>query len=330
MIFESKVQLIEGQSPLEFLPRLSDYLNGPKIYIKRDDVIGRSSGGNKFRKYERIIGNAISNNCDTLIIAGHYQSNAARGLVGAACQLGLQSVVVCKDLIPNQNTTFLKNGNALLMNIMGAKIVQINKEDDYTLAMNIVARQIKKAGGRPYIIPFGGSNVLGSLGYADCVDEMYEQSQTLSINFPDYIFTAMGSGGTQAGLISGILRKNIPSKVVGISVLHKKEEAEKIVRDLTIQTLTELKINITPDKFINIDDTFIGEGYGITTPESIETIQLLARLEGIFLCPVYTAKAMTGLLTYIRTSKIRKNESVVFLHSGGSPLLFAYYDKFFN
>ena len=172
--------------------------------------------------------------------------------------------------------------------------------------------------------------MLGALGYVDCVDEINQQSKALSIDFPDYIFTATGSGGTQAGLISGVLRRNISSKVIGISVLHKKEEAEKVVRGLTVKTLSELKANTKTNEFIWIDDAFIGEGYGIITPESIETIKLLARLEGIFLCPVYTAKAMTGLISYIQSGRIKKDETVVFVHTGGSPLIYAYYDKLFN
>lgn len=327
---ETKIKLLNRESTLEFLPRLTAYLKGPKIYIKRDDEGGRSGGGNKLRKYERIIGDAIAKNCDTLIIAGHYQSNAARELVGSACQLGLKSVVVCKELIPKQNEVFLKNGNALLMNIMGAEIISINKEDDFAKAMEDVAEKIEKKGGKPYIIPFGGSNVLGALGYVDCVDEIKQQSLELSIDFPDYIFTAIGSGGTQAGLISGVLKNNIKSKVIGISVLHNAETAEKIVTDLTLETLKFLKTSEKLNDKVAINDAFIGEGYGITTKESIETIKLVAKLEGIFLCPVYTAKAMTGLIDYIKSGKITKEESVVFIYTGGSPLLYAYYDKLFN
>lgn len=327
---ENKVKLLEKESSLEFLPRLTAYLNGPKIYIKRDDEGGRSGGGNKLRKYERIIGDAISKNCDTLIIAGHYQSNAARELVGSACQLGLKSVVCCKELIPIQNGAFLKNGNALLMNIMGAEIISIKKEDDFMESMNEVADKIKKNGGKPYIIPFGGSNLLGALGYVDCINEIRKQSKELSIDFPDYIFTPIGSGGTQAGLISGVLKNKLKSKVIGISVLHKNNIAKKIVADLTSETLEHLKIDNETNENVLIDDTFVGEGYGITTEESIETIKLLAKLEGIFLCPVYTAKAMTGLIEYIKSGKITKEETVVFIHTGGSPLLYAYYDKLFN
>lgn len=327
---ENKLRLLESESSLEFLPRLTEYLNGPKIYIKRDDEGGRSGGGNKLRKYERIIGEAISQNCDTLIIAGHFQSNAARELVGSACQLGLKSIVVCKELIPQQNDVFLSNGNALLMNIMGAEIISIKLEDDFMVAMNITADKVKQKGGRPYIIPFGGSNLLGALGYVDCIDEIKRQSKKLLIDFPNYIFTPIGSGGTQAGLIAGVEKNKLLSKVIGISVLHKKSVAEKIVSDLTFETLKFLNIEKEFKNGINIDDTFVGLGYGTTTDISIETIKLVAKLEGIFLDPVYTAKAMTGLIEYVKAEKIQKDENVVFIHTGGSPLIYAYYDKIFS
>ncbi|MEY4553467.1 MAG: hypothetical protein RL099_1795 [Bacteroidota bacterium] len=325
-----KVKLIEKESSLEFLPRLTEYLQGPKIFIKRDDEGGRSGGGNKLRKYERIIGDAINQNCDTLIIAGHYQSNAARELVGSACQLGLKSIVVCKELIPEQNEIFLKNGNALLMNIMGAKIISIKSEDDFMEEMKKVSLEVEKNGGKPYIIPFGGSNLLGVLGYVDCVDELKKQSIELSIDFPNYIFTPIGSGGTQAGLVAGVLKNKLKTKVIGISVLHNKSIAENIVTNLTLETSKYLELEKSQNEDIFVDDRFVGKGYGITTEESIETIKLLAKLEGIFLCPVYTAKAMTGLIEYIKSGKLTKNDNVVFVHTGGSPLIYAYYDKLFN
>jgi D-cysteine desulfhydrase family pyridoxal phosphate-dependent enzyme len=325
-MIENRVKLLLNKSSLEFLPRLTKYLNGPKIYIKRDDEGGRSGGGNKLRKYERIIGDAIANNCDTLIIAGHFQSNAARELVGAACQLGLKSIVVSKELIPNQNATFLQNGNALLMNLMGADIVTINKADDFLKEMHNVAQQVSEKGGKPYIIPFGGSNLLGSLGYVECVEEIKEQSQIEA----DYIYTPIGSGGTQAGIIAGIVKNKMKTNVVGISVLHKTDVASKIVEDLTNETLNYFGLDKVKSEKVIIDDNFIGPGYGITTKESIETIKLLAKLEGIFLCPVYTAKAMTGLIDHVKTGKIKSNQTVIFIHTGGSPLIYAYYDKLFG
>lgn len=322
----NSVKLLLNKSSLEFLPRLTKYLGGPKIFIKRDDEGGRSGGGNKLRKYERIIGDAIAKNCDTLIIAGHFQSNAARELVGSACQLGLKSVVVCKELIPNQNQIFLQNGNALLMNLMGAEIVTIKISDDFMAAMQNIAQEVSKKGGNPYIIPFGGSNLLGSLGYVECVNEIKEQSLIEA----DYIFTPIGSGGTQAGILAGVVKNEMKTNVVGVSVLHKKEFARKIVEDLTNETLHYFGLDKINSEKVIIDDNFIGEGYGITTKESIETIRLLAKLEGIFLCPVYTAKAMTGLIEQIKTGRIKSNETVIFIHTGGEPLIYAYYNKLFE
>ena len=260
---QSKVKLLEKESTLEFLPRLTEYLNGPQIYIKRDDEGGRSGGGNKLRKYERIIGEAISKKCDTLIIAGHYQSNAARELVGSACQLGLKSIVVCKEMIPQQNDDFLKNGNALLMNIMGAEIVPIDKDNDFAASMNIAAENVKSKGGKPYIIPFGGSNVLGSLGYVDCIDEIIKQSKKLNIDFPKYIFAPVGSGGTHSGLITGVLKYKLKTKIIGISVLHNRINAEAIVKKLTDETMEHLGIKGSFNQMVHVDDEFVGDGYGI-------------------------------------------------------------------
>jgi D-cysteine desulfhydrase family pyridoxal phosphate-dependent enzyme len=324
-----KVDLLNGETPLEYLPNLSKFL-GPKIYIKRDDVGGRGGGGNKLRKYERIVGDALATNCDTLIIAGHYQSNAARALVGVACQFGLKSIVVSKELIPQQNEIFYQTGNALLMNLMEAEIVSIKKEDDYQRAMNEVAANVMRTGGKPYTIPFGGSNFLGALGYVDSACEIIEQFDRMNIEQPDYVFVASGSGGTQAGLLAGFKGKSHKAKIVGISVLHEKKTIGKIVRDLTI----ELFDKIYPAKGftcnIAIDDSFIGEAYGIPTKNGIKAIKLLAKLEGLFLDPVYTGKAMSGLISYIEARKITKNDTVVFIHTGGGPLLHAYYHTLFK
>lgn len=321
-----KVKLLERESPLEFLPNLSKHL-GPKIYVKRDDVGGRGGGGNKLRKYERIIGNALEEDCDTLIIAGHYQSNASRALVGAACQLGLNSIVVCKEMIPKQNESFNQNGNALLMSLMDAEIVGIQENDDYQIEMNKVAERIKHEGGKPYIIPFGGSNLLGSLGYVDCANEIIKQCEKDKIN-PDYIFVATGSGGTQSGLIAGFHMKNIKTKVIGISVLHNKETATEIVDRLTKEILVDKNYKSTNKAEIIVDDNFVGSGYGIPTKEGIKSIKLLARKEALFLCPVYTSKAMAGLISYIEKAQIKNSDTIVFIHTGGMPLVHTYFDKY--
>ncbi|MEE9362233.1 MAG: D-cysteine desulfhydrase family protein [Cellulophaga sp.] len=321
-----KENLLNRESPLELLPNLSKYF-GPKIYVKRDDVGGRGGGGNKLRKYERIIGRALEENCDTLIIAGHYQSNASRALVGAACQLGLKSIVVCKKMIPEQNTLFNKNGNALLMSLMGAEIVGIKINDDFQIELNKVSERVKHAGGKPYIIPFGGSNLLGSLGYVDCANEIIEQCDKEKIN-PDFVFVTTGSGGTQAGLVAGFHMKNMNTKIIGISALHNKETGTEIVDRLTKEILVDKKYKSTNNPEIIVDDNFVGDGYGIPTKKGIESIKLLAKTEALFLCPVYTSKAMSGLISYIKKGKIRDSDTVVFIHTGGMPLVHAYFDKY--
>lgn len=326
---KQKVKLINSISPLEFLPNLSKHL-GPKIYTKRDDEGGRGAGGNKLRKYERIIGDALASNCDTLIIAGHYQSNAARALVGVACQLGLKSVVVCKEMIPPQNSDFNKNGNALLMNLMDAEIVSIEKETDFQAAMLEVAEQINLTGGKPYIIPFGGSNFLGVMGYVDCANEIIDQFNEFDSKPPDYVFVTCGSGGTQAGLVAGFASANYKTKVIGISALHDLEKATTIVSNLSSEALNRIHPDFDFDIDIVVDDNFVGEGYGIPTAEGIDAIRLVAKLEGLFLCPVYTGKAMSGLISYIESGKITKDDTVVFIHTGGMPLIYAYYDQFFE
>ncbi len=326
---KQKVKLINGESPLEFLPNLSKHL-GSKIYIKRDDEIGRGGGGNKIRKYERIIGDALVSNCDTLIFAGHYQSNAARALVGIACQLGLRSIVVCKEMIPSQNPVFHQNGNALLMSLMDAEIVAIDKEEDFQTAMLEVAEQIKLSGGKPYIIPFGGSNFLGVMGYVDCANEIIDQFNKLNSNPPDYVFVSTGSGGTQAGLVAGFMSKTYKTKVIGISVLHDQEKASTIVSNFASEALNKIMPEFDSPIEIIVDDNFIGDAYGVPTKEGLSAIKLVAKLEGLFLDPVYTGKAMSGLISYIESGKITKNDTVVFIHTGGMPLIYAYYDKFFD
>lgn len=324
-----KIGLLQRETPLEYLPNLSKNL-GPDIYVKRDDEGGRGGGGNKLRKYERLIAKAVELNCDTLIIAGHYQSNAARALVGAACQLGLNSIVVCKKMIPSKNEVFDKTGNALLMSLMKAEIIDIEKNADFDHEMDMVASKVRAEGGVPYVIPFGGSNVLGSLGYVDCAKEIISQFEQLNGNHPDYVVVPTGSGGTHAGLVSYFHREKIKTQVLGFSVLSDKETAEKTVSDLVTEILIKIGDRSTEAPTILVDDNFVGEGYGIPTKQGIDSIRILAELEALFLCPVYTGKAMSGLINYIQKGRISSQDKVIFLHTGGGPLLYPYYEKLYN
>ncbi|WP_350293720.1 D-cysteine desulfhydrase family protein [uncultured Croceitalea sp.] len=323
----NKIKLLNQKSSLEFLPNLSNKL-GPKIYIKRDDEGGRGGGGNKLRKYERIIADALNKKADTLIIAGHFQSNASRALVGAACQLGLKSVVVCKTMIPEQNPTFNENGNALLMKLMNANIITIKQEDDFQTEMERIADNLSKEGKSPYIIPFGGSNLLGSLGYLDCANEIIEQFKDLEGKSPDYIVTSAGSGGTMAGLVAGFALARTETKVLGFSVLHKDKTIEGIVTHLTNEIVNNIKPNSNIKPNFQLDTNLVGDAYGIPTEKGKRAIKMFAELEGLFLCPVYTSKAMAGLVEYIKENKIKKNETVVFIYTGGMPLVHAYYNLY--
>ncbi len=319
-----KVKLLTERSPLEFLPNLSKRL-GPKIYVKRDDSGGRAGGGNKLRKYQRIIADAIAQGKDTLIIAGHYQSNAARELVGAAAQLGLKSIVVCKEMIPEQNASFNQNGNALLMSLMDTKIVAIAQEDDFQQKMEAVAAEVTESGGKPYLIPFGGSNLLGALGYVDCANEIMDQCKEEEI-IPNYVVVASGSGGTQSGLVAGFHMGNSKTKVVGISVLHNASTITTIVEELTNEILVDNNYNAIPETAVEVNDNYVGDGYGIPTTKGIDAIKLVAKTEALFLCPVYTSKAMAGLISYIEQGRIKNTDTVIFVHTGGMPLLHSYYD----
>lgn len=326
--YELKVNLLNKPSSLEYLPNLSKHL-GPEIFVKRDDEGGRGGGGNKLRKYERIIGDAFAQNCDTLIIAGHYQSNAARELVGAACQFGVDAVVVCKEMIPSQNQSFNQNGNALLMSLMQGKIVAIDKDDDFEVEMNKIATKLKNEGKKPYIIPFGGSNFLGSLGYVDCAYEILDQFRIHYPNdVPDYVIVPSGSGGTQAGLVAGFQLKNVKTKVIGFSVLHQEEIIKQIVSDLSTEVIDKLNGQSTTTLNVIVNDDFVGSGYGVPTKKGIDALKLTARLEALFLCPVYTSKSMSGLIDYISQGIITKDDKVVFVHTGGMPLVHAYFDKY--
>ena len=323
----NKVKLLNRQSSLEFLPNLSNKL-GPKIYIKRDDESGRGGGGNKLRKYERIIADAINKKADTLIIAGHFQSNAARALVGAACQLGLKSIVVCKAMIPEQNPTFNQNGNALLMKLMNANIITIDAEDDFQIEMEKIADNVNKKGNKAYLIPFGGSNLLGALGYLDCANEIIDQFQNAEKTMPDYVITPTGSGGTMAGLVAGFAIAKTSTKVIGFSVLHKDQTIENIVNKLTNEIIENVKPKFDTITDFELNTKFVGEAYGVPTENGIKAIKMLAELEGLFLCPVYTSKAMAGLIEYIKENKIKKDETIVFIHTGGMPLVHAYYNQY--
>ncbi len=316
-----RIKLAHLPTPLEEAPRLSEYLGGPRLWIKRDDLTGLAIGGNKARMLEFLLADAQAQGCDVVITVGAVQSNHAGMTAAAAKRLGLDVIVVLGGEEPE-----MRQGNLLLDTIFGADIRIIQTDDDYILMGTVedLARQLRRDGRRPYIIPRGASNAVGAAAYVEASSEMLAQANALGIRV-DAIVHATTSGGTQSGLYTGMRMSESRFQVVGISAGPKREVVTKrvlgIVAELT--TMLELQWRPHPDDLIVYDD-YVGERYGIPTPEGLDAIKIMARTEGVLLDPVYTGKAMAGLIGLIRQKRFRRDQNVVFWHTGGQPALFAY------
>nr|WP_253725843.1 D-cysteine desulfhydrase [Brevibacillus borstelensis] len=317
-----------GQTPIEELKRLSEALGGPAIYIKRDDLLGLAAGGNKTRKLEYLVADALKQGADTLITCGAVQSNHCRLTLAAAVREGLRCQLVLSEPETggyNPQTS----GNHLLFHLMGAEKLQIIPADgDMPAEMEKLAAALEKEGRKAYPIPVGGSSEVGTLGYMACAEEIEQQAWEMGIPF-DYVVTATGSAGTQAGLIVGFAARQSSASVIGINVSRDRETQEKKVHELLLSTaeLVGLK-GEWPASLVRCEDEYVGPGYAIPTPEMVEAVKLLAQTEGILLDPVYTGKAMAGLIGLIRKGAFRKEDRVLFLHTGGAPALYTYADVF--
>lgn len=324
---KKKFNLLPGISPLESLPRLGAHIGLNHLYVKRDDEGGRGGGGNKIRKFERQFAKLITEGYDTVIIAAHHQSNAARELSGTAARFGLRCVIAVKGLIGRKTTAFANNGNRLLLDLLGAELVEVPADEDFEFFIKKLERRLQNEGASPFILPFGASNALGSMGYIDCADEILQQVNAQTGRDPDLVVVPTGSCGTQAGLVAGFARHGVATKVIGFTILKTREEANNTVSKLIKEILAELDHKGTSFETM-VDDCALGNGYGQTTPDSLKAIRLTAKLEGLFLDPVYTGKAMAGLISLARRGMIHSDQVVVFIHTGGLPLLFAYEDAF--
>jgi D-cysteine desulfhydrase family pyridoxal phosphate-dependent enzyme len=303
--------LAHRPTPLEPLDRLSDWLGGPRLLVKRDDQTGLALGGNKARKLEHLCAEALAQGCDTLVTGGGPQSNHCRMTAAAANRLGLECHLALAGAAPEQPT-----GNLLLDQMLGARIHPTGAREYYEIEASIdaVAEEVRAAGGRPYAIPVGGASVSGALGYVDAARELAAQ-----LAGPlDWIVVADGSGGTHAGLLTGL---DGPTRVLGVDVGTRPDLDER-VPELAVATAAAVD-RPAPDGELHIDHTRFGAGYGKPTPECLEAIRAAARLEGLILDPVYTGKAMAGLIGWIREGRFTEHQSVLFWHTGGAPALFA-------
>ncbi len=311
-------------TPFEHLDRLSAKLGGPEIWIKRDDCTGLSTGGNKTRKLEFLMAEAELSGAETVITQGGIQSNHARQTAAFAAKLGLSCHLVLDDRTGPRDPGFATNGNVLLDHLHGATIETRPSGLDMHAELDAAANRIRNEGRNVYVIPGGGSNATGALGYVSCAYELMDQLHDRSLAV-DHIIHATGSGGTQAGLVAGLRARNEHTLVLGISVSAPKSLQEEKVLSITGPVTEKMGCpGVVADSDVVTNDTYVGDGYGIPTEAALEAISMFAQLEGILLDPVYSAKAAAGMIDLIRTGQFTKGQRIVFLHTGGSTALFSY------
>lgn len=316
-------------TPIEKLENLSNFLEGPEIFMKRDDLLGLAGGGNKTRKLEFLLADAKAKKSDTIITCGAVQSNHCRLTLAAANKERMNCYLVLEQRVPNSYDKNANGNNFLyhLLGVTGLKIV--DKGTNMLEAMSDLSKELTEKGLNPYIIPGGGSNDVGGLGYVACAEEIMLQSFQMNVNF-DKIVVASGSAGTHAGLLAGLLGNSNNTPVIGISVNRKSVEQRELVCQLTQKLLTKLNSSIkaTLDDVIVFDE-YVGDGYSLATEKMVEAVKLVARHESILMDPVYSGKAMSGLIDLARNGRIDPKEKVLFIHTGGSPALYAY-TKYFQ
>ncbi len=316
-----RVSIAHLPTPLKEMKRLTEELGGPRLFVKRDDQTGLATGGNKARKLEYLIAEALSEGADTLITVGAVQSNHARQTAAAAAMYGLHSILVLSGSRPAR-----WNGNLLLDDLLGAE-VRWAQQTPLDEMMVEVAVEAETAGRRPYLIPVGGSTPVGALGYVDAMQELMDQLKELDLKVDAVVF-ASSSGGTQAGLMVGAKALGFGGRIIGISVARTQEGLKEILRQLVPQTAERLglQLDFEESDFI-VHDEYLGGGYAVMGDPEREAIALVARTEGILVDPVYTGRAMAGLLDLIRRGVLGPGQTTVFWHTGGTPALFAYSDE---
>jgi len=300
-------------TPIELMPRLSAALGGPRLLVKRDDQTGLAFGGNKTRKLEFLMAEAKSQGAATLITAGALQSNHCRQTAAAAAKFGLDCCLVLVGEPPAQ-----ASANLLLDHLFGAEIVWIEKSRRHA-ALQETFEKVAAQGKKPYLVPYGGSNSTGALGYVFAMEEFVGQKVEA-----DWIVFASSSGGTQAGLTLGARQFGYAGKMLGVSVDEPQRDLQVRVAGLASETSERLgkRIDFAPEEALANAD-YCAAGYGVLTEAERQAIQLFAKTEGLLLDPVYTGRAAAGLVDLIRKGFFRKEETVLFWHTGGQPALFA-------
>lgn len=318
-----RLDLVGNATPLEKLSRLSDYL-GREIYIKRDDVTPVALGGNKLRKLEFLAADALRQGADTLVTAGAIQSNHVRQTAAVAAKLGLHCVALLENPIGTEQANYLTNGNRLLLDLFNVDVVMCEALNDPNQQLAELATRVEAQGFRPYVVPIGGSNALGALGYVQCSLEIAAQAAG-NVAFSSVV-VASGSAGTHAGLAVGLQQLLPDAELIGVTVSRSADEQRPKVAQIQQALATSLGMT-DPLAKITLWDSYFAPQYGMPNEEGIAAIKLLARLEGILLDPVYTGKAMAGLLDGIEQQKFCDKGPILFIHTGGAPALFAYHPQ---
>ncbi len=324
----SRFTLGHWPTPLEPLRRLSEELGGPTIWVKRDDCTGLAIGGNKTRKLEYLLGAALAAGADTVMTFGAVQSNHARQTAAACAKAGLQCHLVLSKQVTSSDPAYETGGNVLLGKLLGAHqhLVDPEQISDYTKHLRT---QLHDAGKQTYLIPAGGSNAVGALGYALCAEELQQQSQQHGINLTKVIH-ASSSAGTQAGLVFGFQQLSLPVDVLGINVYHSDPaQLEQRVREL-LQEMSD-SYNGAPSsdpQKVYVNHAYIGDGYGQPTIECLDAIKMAAGLEGLLFDPVYSGKALAATIDQITVGAFSGVSDVVLIHTGGTPALNVYSQAF--
>jgi D-cysteine desulfhydrase len=313
----------EGWTPLERLEHLTAAVGGPNIYMKRDDLLGLTGGGNKTRKLEFLVADALKQGADTLITCGGVQSNHCRLTLAAAVKEGLKCRLILSEITPGSYHRGA-GGNVFLYHMLGVENIKVVPwGSDLIAEMEQAAAKAEEEGRKPYIIPMGGSNALGALGYIACAEEIMQQAFSSGVPI-DHIVVPCGSAGTYSGLLFGLRGSNCHIPITGISVLNSKEILLRRISEILESMAAYLSVNIPiPEGAVNCFDEYLGSGYTVPTAGMIEAVKLVARTEGILLDPTYTGKAMAGLIDLTKKGYFKKGDNVLFLHTGGLPGLYA-------
>ncbi|TIH20203.1 D-cysteine desulfhydrase [Marinifilum sp. JC120] len=320
---------VQSATPIEAVPAFSEALGGKvNIFIKRDDLLPGCSGGNKTRKLDFCIADAIDNGADTIITCGAVQSNHARLTLSWAVKEGMDCHLILEERVKGSYKPEA-SGNNFLFQIMGVKSIDVVPGgSDMMGEMKKLAAKLEAEGKKPYIIPGGASNTIGATGYVSCAEETLQQLFEMGLNI-DHMVVPSGSAGTHAGIVVGMYGCNANIPVSGVNVSRPKDVQEGIVHKLAVETAERVGVKGgIPAEAIECFDSYVGPGYSLPTDSMVEAVKLLASTEGILLDPVYSGKAMAGLVDLVRKGHFPEGSNVLFLHTGGSPALYAYLDTF--